>query len=228
MTPKRPTTSGSRTPRRAPTPSHIDKLETIKVLSAEQFYVQGYAATDLRRIAALTGMHVTSLYNYFSSKEELLYLIMRDGMEGIKQSLDEATDGIEEPAEWLERALASNLLHHTRRRHLAWISHVEVRSLTGEYLQDILRLRRQYEARWISVIQDGIKSGVLNEANPRIAAYGLLAIGHSVARWYTESGSLSAEELSHELARLMIHGVRRSAGKSSEQGRSGWPEMPEK
>jgi TetR/AcrR family transcriptional regulator, cholesterol catabolism regulator len=210
MTLKRPMTPGSRTPRRAPTPSHIDKLETIKVLAAEQFYVLGYAATDLRTIAASAGMHVTSLYNYFSSKEELLYLIMHDGMEGISQSLDEATDGIEEPLEWLQRALAANLLHHTRRRHLAWISHVEVRSLTGEYLEDIIRLRRRYEGRWISTIQDGIKAGVINDVDPRIAAYGLLAIGHSVARWYAEDGSMSAEDLSDELATLMILGVRRA------------------
>ena len=75
--------SRGRRPRRALTAAHRDKLEVIKTVAAEQLDRSGYAATDLRRIADETDMHVASLYNYISGKEDLLFLIMQDGVDEI-------------------------------------------------------------------------------------------------------------------------------------------------
>ena len=83
-----------RLPRRPPTAAHKDKLETIKTVAAELFFWHGYAATDLRRIADETDMHVASLYNYIAGKEDLLFQIMQDGLDEINASLDEALEGV--------------------------------------------------------------------------------------------------------------------------------------
>jgi AcrR family transcriptional regulator len=205
----RPVTRG-RQPMRPPTPAHRDKLETIKAVAAEHFYTQGYAATDLRGIAASADMHVTSLYNYISGKQQLLYMIMRDGMDGIISSLVEAVDGVEDPVARLSKGLRSHVLHHAQRRHLAWISHVELRSLTGENRKKILRLRRDYEARWKQMVQDGMDAGVVMGGDPGIVVYGLLAVGQSVSRWYEATGRVSEEEMSDTMVKLMLHGLIRT------------------
>jgi AcrR family transcriptional regulator len=193
--------------RRPPTEAHREKLEAIKVAAAELFFSAGYAATDLRSIADSAQMHVTSLYNYISGKEELLYLIMRDGMEGVAGSLDEAVEGIEDPIEQIHKALHSHLLHHLHRRHLAWISHVEVRSLTGEYRTEILRLRRRYESRWVQMLSNAMEAERIIDGDPRILAYGLLSVGQSLARWYEPGGRVPAESISKALADLMLFGL---------------------
>jgi AcrR family transcriptional regulator len=182
-------------------------LEVIKVVAAEHFYSLGYAATDLRSIADAAHMHVTSLYNYISGKEELLYMIMRDGMDSIASSLEEAVEGADEPVDRLHRALQSHIMHHAHRRHLAWISHVEVRALTGEYRSEILLLRQQYEDRWVEMVEEGMEVGVIVKGDPRITVYGLLSVGQSVSRWYESGGRVSAEEISTSLANLMLLGL---------------------
>jgi len=124
------------------TPAHLDKLAEIKNEAARCFYAHGYAATDVRTIADHVGLQVSTLYNCISGKEELLYLIMRDGMTEIAASLEAATGGLTDPRERLRAAVRSHVLHHAHRQFLAWVGHVEVRALTGDYLAEILARRR--------------------------------------------------------------------------------------
>lgn len=189
------------------TPAHLDKLAEIKNEAASCFYAHGYAATDVRTIADRVGLQVSTLYNYISGKEELLYLIMRDGMIEIAASLDAATAGLSDPRDWLRAAVRSHVLHHAHRQFLAWVGHVEVRSLTGDYLEEILARRRAYEERWTAILEDGIRAGVFDHADPRLTMYGILAIGQSVSRWYKPDGQYDAEKVADTLADLALGGV---------------------
>lgn len=198
------TVRGPRGPR---TPSHVNKLERIKEVSAQLFYQQGYAATDLRRIADGLDMHVSTLYNYIPGKEDLLYLIMRDGIEQITEGLHRALASADDPAGKLRAAFRAHVLHHAHRRFLAWTSHVELRSLTGAYLEDISRRRHAYEELWLQLLREGMAAGVFAAGDPQLALYGLLAVGQSVSRWYRPGGRLSAEEIADELADRALGGV---------------------
>ncbi|MDQ2810835.1 MAG: TetR/AcrR family transcriptional regulator [Actinomycetota bacterium] len=161
----------------------------------------------MRTIADRVGLQVSTLYNYISGKEELLYLIMRDGMIDIVASLDAAIDGLTEPRDKLRAAVRSHVLHHAHRQFRAWVGHVEVRSLTGDYLEEILAQRREYERRWITILRDGIRAGVFNDADPRLTMYGILAIGQSVSRWYKADGAYDAEKIADAMAVLVLDGV---------------------
>ncbi len=206
--------------RRPPTEAHREKLELIKAAAAELFFTVGYAAADLRSIADSAQMHVTSLYNYISSKEELLYLIMRDGMDNVAAGLDQAVANAEDPVERLRTALESHFLHHLHRQHLAWVSHVEVRALTGEYRTEIMRLRKDYEDRWIEMVSSGMQAGRLRQGDARILTYGLLSVAQSLSRWYRPGGRVSAEQVSVMLADMLLNGLVRSDGRPPDSGSS--------
>ena len=103
-------------------------------------------------------MHVASLYNYISGKEDLLFLIMQDGVDEINASLDEALEGIDDPLERLRLGLQSHILHHAHRRHLGAVSHNEVRSLTGDLRTRMVQLHREYEARWERLLVEGMEA----------------------------------------------------------------------
>ena len=189
------------------TPAHLDKLAEIKNEAARCFYAHGYAATEVRTIADQVGLQVSTLYNYISGKQELLYLIMRDGMIEIAASLDEAISGLSDPRERLRAAVRSHVLHHAHRQFLAWVGHVEVRSLTGDYLEEILARRRDYERRWIAILDEGIQAGMFRAADPRLAMYGMLALGQGVSRWYRPDGQHDAEKIADSMADLVLDGV---------------------
>jgi AcrR family transcriptional regulator len=193
--------------RRPPTEAHSRKLGQLKEVAAEHFFLRGYAATDLRGIADEVGLHVSTLYNYVSGKEELLYLIMRDGMAEISRGLDEALGREADRLGRLRAAIESHILHHARRQHLAWTSHVEVRALGDPYRAEILQLRRQYESRWVALVREAIETGDLQDADARIVVYGILAMGQGVSRWYTPSGRVDASKVAETFADMAMHGL---------------------
>lgn len=197
----------NRRPRGQPTDSHRNKLERIKEVAAQFFYVQGYAATDLRRIADALDMHVSTLYNYISGKEGLLYLIMKDGMVEITESLQQALASADEPAGQLRAALRAHVLHHAHRRYLAWTSHIELRSLTGDYLNDISRMRHDYERTWMRLLKKGMAAGIFAKADPKLTLYWLLSIGQTVSRWYKPDGRFSPEQIADVMADGALSGV---------------------
>jgi TetR/AcrR family transcriptional regulator, cholesterol catabolism regulator len=196
-----------RLPRKPLTDAHKDRLESIKSIAAELFYQAGYSATDLRRIADQAGMHVASLYNYVSGKEDLLFQIMTDGVVEINASLDEALAGYSDPLDRLRRSLISHIEHHAHRRHLGAVSHTEVRSLTGSRRVKMIKMRRDYEARWDDLVLDGMKAGLIPPGEPRVMVYALLSVGQSVSRWYDPSGKIPVSELAEELANMLLFGL---------------------
>jgi AcrR family transcriptional regulator len=207
QTPPEPTVGTPRRIRGKRTPAHLDKLAEIKKEAARCFYELGYSATDVRTIADAVGLQVSTLYNYISGKEELLYLIMTDGMTEIADGLDAAIEGLTDPGDRLQAAVRSHVLHHAHRQFRAWVGHVEVRALTGEYLAEILQKRREYELRWIGILKDGISAGIFADADPQLTMYGILAIGQSVSRWYKPGGRHTPEEIADAMATMVLSGV---------------------
>jgi TetR/AcrR family transcriptional regulator, cholesterol catabolism regulator len=190
-----------------PTPAHLDKLAEIKKEAARCFYTLGYAATDVRTIADAVGLQVSTLYNYISGKEELLYLILKDGTMEITLGLDAAVEGVTDHHDRLRAAVRFHVLHHAHRQFRAWVGHVEIRALTGTYLDEIVARRREYERRWIEIIEGGIRDGAFANADPRLMMYGILAIGQSVSRWYKPGCGYEAEEIADAMATMVLGGV---------------------
>jgi AcrR family transcriptional regulator len=202
-----PGEAGTGRRRRPPTEAHSRKLSQLKDVAAEHFFRRGYAATDLRTIADQVGLHVSTLYNYVSGKEELLYLLMCDGMAEIAGGLDEALAGKTEPVARLRAAIKSHVVHHARRRHLAWTCHVEVRALSDPYRAEILAARREYERRIVTLVREAIESGDLQQSDPRIVVYGLLAMGQGVSRWYQPDGRVDACDVAESFANMAMNGL---------------------
>src|SRR5271154_5075996 len=49
----------------------------------------GYEAMNLRMLAKTIGVQVGSLYNYIESKQQLLFWLLKEGVEGLLNQFDE-------------------------------------------------------------------------------------------------------------------------------------------
>ena len=67
----------------------ISKEQEIITVAARLFKEKGYRATTLEDIAAAVGMLKGSLYYYIQSKEELLYIVVREPVRQIYSKLEE-------------------------------------------------------------------------------------------------------------------------------------------
>ena len=71
------------------------KIDTRKVIlqySAQMFSESGFNATGMRRIAQAVGINPASLYNHFSSKNEILYTLLKEAMDNLLFSCRSAVE----------------------------------------------------------------------------------------------------------------------------------------
>lgn len=184
-----------------------ERLEEIKKAAVKWFYRRGYAGTDLRLIARDVGLHPSSFYNYIKSKEELLYLIMKEGLVLVQDGFARATEGLTDPVERLRAGIRWHIVHHARRRYVGWTSQTELRALKGKFRADIQARRDQYEAKWVALLEEGMASGQFRPLDARITAYAILTMGQAVSRWFNPRGRLTAEEIADLYADLLMRGL---------------------
>ncbi|HXZ07161.1 MAG TPA: helix-turn-helix domain-containing protein, partial [Paraburkholderia sp.] len=76
-------------------------------LAARSFALQGYTATTMRSIADQAGIEAASIYYHFSSKEELVDVVMEHGADSIVQHINEHFDALSSNANAEDRFKAA-------------------------------------------------------------------------------------------------------------------------
>ncbi|MFB3089424.1 MAG: TetR/AcrR family transcriptional regulator, partial [Acidiferrobacterales bacterium] len=112
----------------------------------------GYHATSMRDIASAVGMLPGSIYYHFTSKDELLVTVYREGVSRIAERLDAAVAGEKEPWQQLEAACIAHL--QTLLDHSDY-AQVVIRVLPDDAPAVRVRLaalRDQYEERFKDLV----------------------------------------------------------------------------
>ncbi len=163
------------------------------------FSEQGYRATTLRQIADRVGVQVGSLYNYISSKEHLLYDIMR----GIMVDLCEGTEAdlaqVDDPLEQIQRFMRYSIRFHGERQQEVFIGNSELRSLSPSRRRAIVEFRDRYEGLLHSALERAVAAGQIDVADVQLSTYAGLAICTHVATWYRSRGPRSLDEIAESL-----------------------------
>jgi len=181
--------------------------EAIRAAGLRLIYARGYEAMSLRQLAAEVGVQPGSLYNYFESKQALLFEIVKTHMAELLASLKARLEGISDPLERLKAFVSFHLLYHMTRKELVYIATSELRSLEPDNRAQIVEMRRAYEAIMITILSDGSKAGVFKISDSQIVAYAIIAMLTGICEWYRADGRLSREELVDIYLQQVMHGV---------------------
>ena len=152
------------------------------------------------------GVQKGSLYAHIASKQDLLYVAMRDGAAAFHGALD----GIDErlsATEKIRLALRAHLRVVADQLDVATVFVREWRYLEGDRREEILAERRRYEERWRALFREGRELGELRTDLDDSAA-ALLAL--SAANWaYTwlEPGR-DTDVLADRFFALLVDGIR--------------------
>jgi AcrR family transcriptional regulator len=172
-------------------------------------YRQGFAAMNLRDLAAEVGIRPGSLYNHIETKQALLFELMQEHLADLLASTDAALAGAgEAPMPRLQAFLAHHLLYHFERRQEVYIANSELRALDPPNHARIVAMRRAYEDRLITLLEEGVAAGALQVADTHIAAYAILAMLTGVCTWFRPGGRLSKEALVALHTTLVLDGIR--------------------
>jgi AcrR family transcriptional regulator len=176
-----------------------DTAKEILDAAIALFYRQGYQATTLRQIADEVGVQVGSLYNYISSKERLLYDIMRQIMVDLCEGVETAVQGVPEPHERISRFMRYSIRFHAERQEETFIGNTELRSLSSRRRKAIVDLRDRYEAVLREAVEAANAAGEIEVADPQLTSFAGLAICSHVATWYRADGPRTLTDITDDL-----------------------------
>ncbi len=181
--------------------------ELIRSSAIDLFFEHGYEATSLRAIAGEVGIQVGSLYNHLTSKESLLYSIMSTIMEDLLREFDSRLAVVTDSVERLRAAIEVHVFFHTARAREVFIGNSELRSLTAAHRRKVVKLRDQYEERFVDIIERGVADGSFQAPDPKLTAWAILAVGTSTSTWFRADGRLQLEEIAALYTDLVLNGL---------------------
>lgn len=155
----------------------------------------GYEAMSMRQLGDEVGVQAAALYRYFPNKEELLFTLLRDHMEGLIASWDVARLAARDPLGSLSAFVRNHIGFHVARRHSTHVSNLELRSLSPAKLTVILRMRNTYEKELRQILRDGAESGAFAIDDVGLTAMAIIQMITGVIVWFRPDERLSVEEV---------------------------------
>lgn len=110
----------------------LRRRETILAAAVAAFAEAGYADADMQALADRLQVGKGTIYRYFPSKQELFLCAVDRGMRLLRQRVDAAIEGVEDPFERIANAI---------RAYLAFFAE------NAEYVELLIQERAQFKNR---------------------------------------------------------------------------------
>ena len=171
---------------------------------------KGYHRTTLREISKESGITLGNLYDYISTKEDILYIIQEKATQAVMQAISKDNEGNFNPVEKLERLINSELDAMNKYQDLIMIIYQESHAMFKETLHSLLRSERNHVEQYEKVIREGIKEGFFKPLNVRMLAnmIKMLIDTWVIKRWDLKR-KVSMEEMRQGILDVVFKGMIR-------------------
>ena len=177
----------------------------------ELFYAQGALATTVREITAACGLTPGALYNHFSSKEHLLFVLVRD----IHLQVDEQMAAVlasagPDPAVQLTSTVRFMVAHTAGFKKQSRVANREFTVLTGTRRAEIRAIRRRMRDRLTGILVDGAQHSAFHLAGGNDQAAATLCSGTitnmcvHISEWTLEHYPLGIDDLQDRYAQMAL------------------------
>jgi len=184
----------------------LDKAGTL-------FWQKGYHDTSVRDIADVCKFQPANIYNYFQSKEDILYEVIRDITEQTVASIrhlenDETTN----PEEQLRSLIKSHFgLMVKMKRSSVLISDTGLKDLSPQHRNEIIALRDRYDGIMRRVIRRGVEGGSFAVKDERVVCFFISSVIMRSNIWFSPNGRLSGDEVGDMMFDFVLRGIKSGA-----------------
>ncbi len=161
------------------------------------FGKKGYQNTTVKDIALACGCEAANIYNFFSSKEDILFEILSLEMEGILSAIKQIRDDDKtDPVTQLRLIFESHgKVTLGKMRTSKVLFDASLRSLSKKHQRIIIEKRDEYDQILRIVIHRGIDAGIFESTDVKMAAFAIASIIARARIWYKSGGEKSVDEI---------------------------------
>jgi TetR/AcrR family transcriptional regulator, cholesterol catabolism regulator len=190
---------------------HSKKHNSSSILdaAAKVFREKGYHHASMSDIAKRTGLLKGSLYHHISGKEELLRLIVVEGLELYTKSFQKIMMENTEPDEIVKKAIMAFMdpIDISYDRIVVFLN--ERQNLPNSLLKEVNKRITDYEKLWIDIIERGKKSKVFKkDIDSKILSMAIFGVCQWTSRWFNPKGPYMGKDLGELYASFFLDGIR--------------------
>ncbi|HXH11469.1 MAG TPA: TetR/AcrR family transcriptional regulator [Alphaproteobacteria bacterium] len=154
--------------------------QTILTAAGELFLAHGYEGFSLRQVAERIGYSATTIYRYFTNKDDLLFALVYEGFQEFEQALRAAAHSTDDPLRRLEalgRAYIRFGLQHPVHYQLMFMQRADLlfRQRAGQTSPPIESFDLLQRA-----VQQALAAGILRQGDAETYSHALWALVHGI------------------------------------------------
>lgn len=182
------------------------KLTLVLARAARVFAERGFHQTSMRDLSRATGVSLSGLYYYVSSKDELLYVIQDRTYAALSDAVGRALDEAVTPVERLERFVRAHLAFAATRAAEMRVLAREEDALSGDLATRVAAWRATH-ARTLDAVLAGIERSYGTAQVARdVAARALFGMMEAMSQRVAVHDAADLEPLASDLCRLFLGG----------------------
>jgi AcrR family transcriptional regulator len=194
-------------------PERVELTESRRRLyeaATTLFSQRGYYGVSVRDIANSIGLQSGAIYAHVASKEQLLFEILKIGIEEYRDQMRAALlDAGREPTDQVATLVRAHVLINMQYPALARIINRDVACLTPEHLNHIVAIRFDAETLMLEILDRGIKLGAFTAEDPQLLVTAIAGMGLHIAELWTPDHRLSMDALADQCAEMALHLLER-------------------
>ncbi len=182
------------------------QMERLLEHAARIFCDKGYEGASMRDLSRACGMSLAGLYHYFSSKEELLYLIQKHAFRTIIDQVRERLTASEDPEQRVRIFIESHLEYFLANKEAMKVLTHEDETLKNGRGAEIRAIKREYYRICFDLLED-LKRAQGLEFSGRLAVLSLFGMINWIYTWHNPRSDAGAKALAREMGDIFLHGV---------------------
>ncbi|NIR45933.1 MAG: TetR/AcrR family transcriptional regulator [Gemmatimonadetes bacterium] len=184
-----------------------EKLQGLLDVAATIFADKGYHHASIRDLSRKAGVSLSGLYYYFSSKEELLYMIQERSLRRIVDSLRDKLEDLDNPEEKLRALVHNHVSFYVSNMAAMRVITQEYDALEGEYRTKIRERRLEYSNLCTEILREVRRFTGGGDVVPlNVATFALFGMMNWIYAWYRPGSNVPTERLAEHLYRLFAGG----------------------
>jgi len=185
----------------------LKKKDEIQRVVARLFAHRGYHHTSMREIAREMGMNQSSLYHYFTSKEDVLFRLMNDAMDEVLRELEEIYAKDLSAEDKLKKVLHSYIRSYAGDQDRLILLVNEMNSLTESSRFILVDKQRQYVRLIKSILKGMFEQEKMREIDPAVSTFAFFGMVHYTIKWYHKDGPITVDELARLFVEIFTKGI---------------------